>query len=190
MQYDLSGQNSWLRRYERRLALRGVRVTFDPFTYSFPFSNPVGVSATVSATIPTDRDSDFFVLAPMVQAFDNVGPPRVAIAIPDHSFQLKLQTSGRLFDDRAVAVTNWFGTAQRPHRLSVPLLIPASSQITMTLINNVAAATNVFYSLVGVKAFHFPVGGRDAEDLREELGLGVPSRLVQALEQARALQGR
>lgn len=167
-------QNYWLRRYEAYLALEGKAAQFLPFTYTFPFTNPIaaGPNTTVNASIQTDTDSDFGVLEPMRQVSDD-DAVRTNDATPAMLHELKIETGGRLLDDRQFAVQNFFGTAERPHKLAVPLIVPPAATLTMTLVNDDNVAKRVSYSLVGVKVFITSI--RSIEEKRRIFALlGIP----------------
>lgn len=125
----------------------------DFFIYTANFL-PLAISATATTDIAIQSDSDFVIVAcvQLVLTDADAGPalqPLATVTLLDAG-------SGRQLMDRAVAVENLYGTAQRPAYLPMPKLIKRASTFSTTLTNLEATARNYRLSYWGFKIFGYP----------------------------------
>ena len=117
---------------------------------------PLGVSARTAVTIQIQADSDFLIVAGVLDTRDGAtglafqATPPLLIAIQDSG-------SGRELQSIDTPIGNLFGTGTLPAYWPFPKIIKRSSTITTTVTNLDAALTfNVRFTYLGIKLFPNP----------------------------------
>lgn len=123
----------------------------DFFLYTAEFL-PLAASAAASFRIQMQADSDYLLTA-LTGNVKNADADETVIASPAITIEILSSASGRILMDRAVAWDALIGTAERPYILPTPKTFSANSQITINVVNFVAATKRVRLSLHGYKLF-------------------------------------
>lgn len=102
----------------------------------------VGASATVNTTLQIANDADFEVLKLTAQATSS-------------NFTINIQdsTSGVYYMNRAIHALLLLGSNTDPFILPVPILIRANSALTITLVDQSAAANTIWIGFYGNKIY-------------------------------------
>lgn len=130
-------------------------------TWSFPrdffsYGNevvPLAVLTTTTTTIQIQADSDFLIVAGVLDTRDGA-TGLVSVPTPPLLVRITDSGSGRELQSNVQPIGNLFGTGQLPAYWPFPKFIKRSSTLS-TAIENLdgALAFNVRYSYLGVKIF-------------------------------------
>lgn len=126
----------------------------DFFVYTVEWL-PLNISETSSRQFQTKGDSDFLIMetVAVVSSTDNL----TLTTFPPMLVMVEDSGSGRKMMDKAVHLTNLFGTAQQPAIWTYPKRIRPNSTVSVETQNlSGASAFNVRLSFKGFKVFGMP----------------------------------
>ena len=117
---------------------------------------PLALSGRAATTIQIQADSDFLIVAGVLDTRDGA-TGLVFQATPPLTVEIQDSGSGRDLQSIATPIGNLFGTGTLPAYWPFPKLIKRSSTITTTITNLDAALTfDVRYTYLGIKLFPNP----------------------------------
>lgn len=121
-----------------------------PITFGVDFT-PLAASGQSAAEVGLNANSYFILLAQtrFVTAVDNI----TAVPVPPITVQITDTGASRAFQNRAIHMENWFGSAQDPFLYPWPVIISPASTLTVTVANLVATAWNIKLAFHGFQAW-------------------------------------
>lgn len=116
-----------------------------PYVYSFSLTsakgNAIAANTTVQAQIKISADSAMVVCQ------------ITGASTGDYLIFPRTDASDRQLVNEAVHSSAYTGTAERPHYLPKPLLLPANTTISFDVTDLSGAANEVYFSMVGYKVY-------------------------------------
>lgn len=116
-----------------------------PYGYSFSLTsaktNAIAANANASASIKISADSAF------------VATQITGASTGDYTIFPRTDASDRQLVNEAVHSSAYVGTAERPHYLPKPLLLPANTTISFDLTDLSGAENEVYFTLIGYKVY-------------------------------------